>query len=249
MLNLAKFWIITTYYYLIFRLNQKRVIVNQDEDYLYELLEKYVKTTLKYLKIDIIIKNENVKKNLTDNVLYVANHGSIFDSMFTYYAVGGKLAYFAAGDKRDMNEFPTIKKITDLADIIFVDRTSLRGSVRSIKEGTEVLQKGKSLFIFPEGEVNDHLPKAGREIAEFAPGSFRTAINAKKMVVPIAIKGANKIHNALKVNAKIKSGTVQVTFLEPITCHLNGEVGAVEIALKVEQMINNNLTKETDEKS
>ncbi len=249
MLNLAKFWLITSYYYLIYRLNYNRLIEEQDEDYLYELLEKYVKTTLRILKIDIIIKNENVKKNLNDNVLYVANHGSIFDSMFTYYAVGGKLAYFAAGDKRDMNEFPTIKKIADLADIIFVDRTSLRGSVRSVKEGTEVLKKGKSLFIFPEGEVNDHLPKNGREIADFAPGSFRTAVNAKKMVVPIAIKGANKIHNALNVNAKIKSGTVQVTFLEPITCHLTEEVSAVEIAQKVEKMININLTEETYEKN
>ncbi len=244
MFNLAKFWIVTAFYYFIYRLNMKKIIEESNEDLLYELLGKYVKNTLKILKIDIIVKNESIKNNLDSNALFVANHGSILDSLFTYYAVGGKLAYFAAGDKRDINDFPQIKKITDLADIVFVDRSSMRGGIKSIKEGTQVLEKGKNLFIFPEGEVNDHLEKNGNVIADFAPGSFRTAVNAKKPIVPIAIKGANEIHNSLSINGKIKSGKVELTFLEPVTEHITNEITVVEIAQLVEQEIINTLTKE-----
>ncbi len=244
MFNLAKFWTITAFYYLVYRFNKKKIIDEQNEELMYTLLGKYVKNTLKFLKIDIIVKNENVKEQLDSNALFVANHGSLLDSMFTYYAVGGKLAYFAAGDKRDINDFPQIKKITDLADIVFVDRSSLRGGIKSIKEGTQVLEKGKNLFIFPEGEVNDHLEKKGKVIADFAPGSFRTALNAKKPIVPIAIKGANEIHNSLSINGKITSGTVELTFLEPIYEHLSDELTVVEIAQKVEQEIIKTLTKE-----
>lgn len=244
MFNLIKFWLITSYYYVYYLLNRKQIIGNQNEELMYDILSKYVKNTLKFLKIDIIIKNENIKEQLNTNALFVANHGSLFDSLFTYYAVGGKLAYFAAGDKRDMNDFPQLKKITDLADIVFVDRSNLRGSVKSIKAGTEVLEKGKNLFIFPEGEVNDYLEKDNDVIASFAPGSFRTAVNAQKPIVPVAIKGANKIHNSLDVNAKIKSGKVEVTFLEPITKHLESDISVIEIAKTVEREIIKTLTEE-----
>ncbi len=196
------------------------------------------------MKIDIIIENENIKEQLDSNALFVANHGSLLDSMFTYYAVGGKLAYFAAGDKRNMDDFPEIKKITDLADIVFVDRSNLRGGIKSIKQGTQVLEKGKNLFIFPEGEINDHLDKNGNVIAEFAPGSFRTAVNAHKPIVPIAIEGANAIHNSININGPITSGKVKLTFLEPITDHLESDISVIDIAQKVEQEIIKTLTKE-----
>ncbi len=238
MLNLGKFWLINTYYYIKLRIKYKSIMENNDESYLYDLLNNYVKNTLKYLKIDIIIKNEEIKANLKDNALYIANHESIYDSLISYQAIGGKSGYFTAGDKRDVTKFKYLYGISKLLGIVFVDRKSIRGSVKASKQGAEVLKSGKNLVIFPEGEVNKHLDKSNRQIAKFHAGSFRPAIEAKKVIVPTVIIGAGKIHNALNMNRKINSGTVEVVFLEPIDIHLHQNIKSVVLAEMVEEKIN-----------
>ncbi len=238
MLNLGKFWLINIYYYLKLRIKYKLITESDDNEYLYELLNNYVKNTLKLLKIDIIIKNEEIKANLKDNALYIANHESIYDSLISYRAIGGMTGYFTAGDKRDVTKFKYLYSISQLLGIVFVNRKSIRESVKATKQGTEVLKAGKNLVIFPEGEVNEHLEKSNRQVANFHAGSFRPAIDAQKIIVPTVIIGAGKIHNALNMNRKIKSGTVEVVFLEPIDIHLHQKVKSVVLAKIVEEKIN-----------
>ncbi len=232
-----KFWVMNFIYYLKLQINYQRIIEDESQDKLYQLLGNYVKNTLKVMKIDIIVRNKEIIEELDESALFIANHGSIYDSLFTYQAIGGRTTFFAAGDKRDVTKNKRLYKIAQMGDMVFINRKSLRESVKSIKKGTEILNKGKNLIIFPEGEVNDHLQKNGREIAEFHIGSFRPAINAQKPIVPVAIIGANKIHNSLNMNSRINSGKVEVAFLKPVTIHLVKEIKPIDLAKYVEDEI------------
>lgn len=248
MWNLIKFWGYNSFYYLNFLTKYHSIKKNNDTEQLLEVIDNYVKNSLKNLKIDIIVKNEENKPE--ENALYIGNHESIFDSLFSYEAINhDHVTYFAAGDKRDMNDYPVVRNIVKMVGIIFVDRKSLKSGVLSIKKGVKTLNEGKDLVIFPEGEVNEHLEKNGRMVADFKAGPFRCAIEAKKPIVPMVIHGGGKIHNSLSVNSRINSGTVEVEFLKPYTKHLTEKISAVDVALEVEEMINLSLKKEKYEKS
>lgn len=67
---------------------------------------------------------------------------------------------------------------------IAVDRSKLRSRHEALKKALEVIGKGRSLFIFPEGGI---LTKSPPELAPFKDGAFRAAIDKQIPVVPVTI--------------------------------------------------------------
>ena len=63
------------------------------------------------------------------------------------------------------------------------------GSVKALKEALTVLENGATLVVFPEGERGF----ADGNLLEFRTGAVRLALEANVPILPVTIRGGNKI--------------------------------------------------------
>ncbi|MDD4111239.1 MAG: lysophospholipid acyltransferase family protein [Clostridia bacterium] len=120
------------------------------------------------------------KKNIPKGkVIFISNHTSNADPIIVemsawkekFYLVKKELYKnkFIGGFWKRMNTIPIDRGKTDLS---------------AIKAALKVLNRGKSLVIFPEGTRN----KTGEELGAVKSGAAMLAIKAKSPIVPIWIK-------------------------------------------------------------
>ena len=98
---------------------------------------------------------------------------------------------------------------------------------------TEEVLQGRNYIIFAEGTRS----KRGNEIGEFKGGSFKSAMNAKCPIVPVALLDAFIPFD----QNSIRKTTVQVHFLEPIYYEEYKDMKSKEIAKMVEERIRNKI--------
>ena len=116
-----------------------------------------------------------------------------------------------------------------------MDRDNVRQSLKIIQEVTEEVKEGKNYLIFPEGTRS----KKGNEVGDFKGGSFKSAINAKCPIVPVAMLNA---YQAFDTNS-IRPVTVQVHFLKPISYEEYQGMKSTEIAKLVRGQIVDTIEK------
>ena len=78
-----------------------------------------------------------------------------------------------------------------------------------IRDSRQPLNKGESLFIFPEGTF-----EVAPRLLPFRLGAFHAAVEANCQIVPVAIRGTRHIFPARTV--LLKPGPVTVTFGRPL---------------------------------
>ncbi len=128
---------------------------------------------------------ENVPKDQT--VLYIGNHQSYFDIVFTYKMVPNPTGYIA---KINMAKVPLLSTWMRLLHCLFLDRNDVRQGFKTILSGIEQIKSGtSSIAIFPEGTRNPHPD----ELLPFKEGSFKLSEKSKCPIIPIAITGASNI--------------------------------------------------------
>lgn len=128
---------------------------------------------------------ENVPKE--EAVLYVFNHRSCFDIVIIYATVPN-LAGFISMKK--MKRVPFINVWMIFLQCLFLDRNNNRQGLKTINAGVELLKKGHSIFIAPEGKIS----LAGEiDMLPFKEGSFKLAKKAGCAIIPVAINNADKI--------------------------------------------------------
>lgn len=142
----------------------------------------------------------------TDTVMYVGNHSSYFDIIISYIFMPTTTGFVS---KKEIGDIPFLKAWMELIGCLFIDRTDIKSSLQTIKEGIEKLKSGTSIFIFPEGTRS----KTGH-MGEFKEGSMKMAQKAKVPIVPVAISGTA----ALWENQfpRVKRGHVIIEFGKPI---------------------------------
>ncbi len=116
-------------------------------------------------------------------VLFVSNHQGyadipVFGAVITMKQIG-----FVA--KNTLGKIPVFGEwIRDIRSV-FIERDDARSSLKTMEEGTELLNKGFSLVIFPEGTRS-----RGPEPGEFKKGSLRLAIKSGVPIVPVTLDGS-----------------------------------------------------------
>ena len=96
-----------------------------------------------------------------------------------------------------------------LAGYIPIDRANSKSAYRSIEEGAERIKHGVSVLIFPEGGRNET-----KELLQFKRGGILLAEKSGVPIVPISIKGTEKIMPMHKYS--IRGGEVKVRIGQPI---------------------------------
>ncbi len=150
----------------------------------------------------------NGRENIPDGaILYTPNHRSIFDIIITYPLCKGQTGYVA---KKETKKFPIFSWWMSLMNCQFLDRKDLRSGLKMINKCIDLVKKGSSICIFPEGTRN----KGTDPLLEFHSGSFKIAEKTGCPIVPVCIiNSSNVFENQFP---KIKKTTVYVNYLPAI---------------------------------
>ena len=152
-----------------------------------------------------ITGRHNLPKNET--VVYMANHQSDLDWPIIFMAVPGHYLFLAKKELFDVPVFGTYMKIQNY---IPIERTKVRRSMRTYDKVADLIKRGNSIVIYPEG-TRSHT----RDLQKFKSFSFSFLRDARVRVVPIAIDGSIDIQK--KGSRLIKPGVVAVDILPPVS--------------------------------
>ncbi|MFL0197562.1 lysophospholipid acyltransferase family protein [Clostridium sp. WILCCON 0269] len=189
------------------RLNRIRKTGTEQEaeNYINISLKKWADFVLRLINAKIEVTG---KENLPDSTcLFVSNHQGFLDIPIIISSIDRTVGFIS---KKEITKFKLITYWMRQIKCVFIDRKSIRESMKSINEAIETLKKGHSMVIFPEGTRSK-----GPSIGEFKKGSLKLALKAKVPVVPIAIDGSYKLREGNK-HSMVKSAYVKVTICEPI---------------------------------
>ncbi|MFC0014176.1 MULTISPECIES: 1-acyl-sn-glycerol-3-phosphate acyltransferase [Allobacillus] len=170
----------------------------------HELPKKIGRRIFKSTGSKIVVNGD--EKIHDSQVLFVSNHQGNFD----IFALLGYLKKpFGFISKIEVKKIPIARTWMEKMDCLFLDRKDRRQSLKTFKQGIELLKDGHSLLIFPEGT------RARRdELLEFKSGSLSLARKANVPVQPVMINGTYNIMEAN--NNRIRKGKVYLTVCDPI---------------------------------
>jgi len=140
--------------------------------------------------------------------LFIFNHRSYFDILICYCTVPAAAGFISM---KSLAKIPFLNIWMLLLNCIFIDRKNIRNGLKAIRKGVDMIKRGYSLFVAPEGKRNftgdiDMLP--------FKKGTFKLATKTGCPIIPVAINNADKIYE--KHLPWIRSTHVVIEYGEPI---------------------------------
>ncbi|MDO5409505.1 MAG: lysophospholipid acyltransferase family protein [Lachnospiraceae bacterium] len=147
------------------------------------------------------------KEHIPDEpVLYVANHRSYFDIVSGYANLDTPCGFVA---KKEMERFPLLRDWMRLISCLFLDRKNVKEGLKTILQGIDMVKKGTSIWIFPEGTRSQT-----EEMLEFKEGSMKISEKSGCAIIPVAFKGTDDVFE--KHVPYISPSHIQIQFGEPI---------------------------------
>ena len=149
------------------------------------------------------------KKNLdrSKSYIYTSNHTSFLDIPGITLAIPTQFRPLA---KKELLKIPVFGIIARVVTVI-VDRSSPESRQRSMKKLKNILSKGVSILIFPEGTQN----RSKELLQPFYSGAFRMAIETKAPIMPMVVINAGNLMPPGGIN--IKPGKIKVVFGKEIS--------------------------------
>lgn len=154
------------------------------------------------------------------------NHQGLFDALAIIETHERPLTTVS---KKEVERLFFIKQIFQILESKFIDREDVRQSMKIMIEVTKEVKEGRNYIIFPEGTRS----RDGNNILEFKGGSFKSAMNAKCPIVPMAIIDSYKAFDT----HSIKKLTVQIHYLKPLYYEDYKDMKSVDIANFVSEQI------------
>lgn len=139
--------------------------------------------------------------------IYIPNHLSVFDifALLVCLPVDFKFIF-----KEEIMRVPILGWAMRRAGYISISRSSPAKARRSVKQAVHMVKNGASLVIFAEGTRS----KDGH-LQPLKKGAFQLAISSGSSIVPVAIKGSNKVMP--KGAFKLKKGFITIQLGTPIS--------------------------------
>lgn len=183
---------------------KKKGRIEEADRIIQQVVIKWARFTVKNAGITLHVNGQdNIPK---ENCLFVSNHQGLLDIPVILCAVNKSIGFIA---KKELEKYRLASDWMKEVHSVFIDRSNIRDSIKSINEGIENLKKGYNMAIFPEGTRS-----RGPKLGIFKKGSMKLALKSGVLVVPIAIDGTYKV---LEANGgKVSPAKVTVTILKPL---------------------------------
>ena len=167
-------------------------------------------------------------ENLPEKMGYVMfpNHQGMFDVLSLLECCPHP---FTVVMKKEVSNIFFVKQIRILMKAQAIDREDIRASVAVIRHMTKEVLEGRNYVIFAEGTRS----RQQNQVQEFKGGTFKSAINAKCPIVPVALIDSYKPFDT----RSIEKVTVQVHFLPPLYYEEYKGMKSLEIAAEVQRRI------------
>lgn len=151
---------------------------------------------------------------------YVANHLSMIDIPVLMMALPHNLHFIV---KQELRRIPFLGWYIAAMGMMFVSRQNPRIAARDLDRAAQRIAAGRSVLSFPEGTRSRN-----GVINSFKAGVFLTAINARVDVIPVAIRGADRVLPA--DGFRVRPGRIQVIVGQPIETKDMGPENRAELA-------------------
>jgi len=125
--------------------------------------------------------------------IIMCNHASFYDIPLAVVSANTSIRMLV---KKELMQIPVWGNAMKATDFISIDRKNSRQAIKDLKKAKKVLEKGIVLWIAPEGTRS----RDGR-IQPFKRGGFKLAMEIGATIIPMAIKGSEKI---------MPAGTMQI---------------------------------------
>jgi len=121
----------------------------------------------------------------TGTAALAANHASYVDAVVLTAAIPTEFRFVA---KRELATAPLIGTVIRKIGHLTVERAEFSRSVADAERVTALLRGGRSLLFFPEGTF-----ERAPGLLPFKLGTFKAAVEARRPVVPVAIRGTRDV--------------------------------------------------------
>jgi len=127
------------------------------------------------------------RKNIQKRQSYViiANHLSQYDILLIYGWLGIDFKWVM---KQELRKVPGLGPACERLEHIFIDRKNPLKSLETINQAKNRIKNGTSVIFFPEGTRSRN-----GEMQEFRRGAFKMAFDLNLPMLPVTIKGTDKI--------------------------------------------------------
>jgi fatty-acyl-CoA synthase len=116
--------------------------------------------------------------------VYASNHTSYFDVLPLMLGLGVSYHFVA---KMEVHGMPFIGTFLRQMGHLAFDRTDPSSRLRQAEEMEEILRRGESVFVFPEGTFT-----AEEGVRPFQLGAFKAAVAAGAPIIPVSLAGTRK---------------------------------------------------------
>lgn len=195
------------------------------EEERYRVLSNIVKKVNRAGNVKIISDGEENLPKENGYVLF-PNHQGLFDALVLLETNKQPITFVM---KKKIENQWFIKKIIKLLQAQIIDRDDIRQSMGVINTMTKEVKEGRNYVIFAEGTRS----RKGNELLDFKGGSFKSAVNAKCPIIPVAIMDSYKVFDS----KSIKKATVRMAYLKPIYPEEYNKMKTTEIACIVKERI------------
>jgi 1-acyl-sn-glycerol-3-phosphate acyltransferase len=138
--------------------------------------------------------------------VYVSNHVSWFD----VFALASVVPHYKFVGKAELFRIPLFGAAARAAGMIPIERENRKSAFQSYDVAAKIIRGGISVIVYPEGTRG-----VGYRLRPFKKGPFVLAVAAQVPVVPTIIHGTIPVQP--RGSWHVRSGTVHVHFLEPIS--------------------------------
>lgn len=140
-----------------------------------------------------------------DGFILFPNHQGLFDVLAI---IESNPHPFGVVVKKEAAHIILVKQVIALLRGMAIDREDIRASIGIINRMTEEVKQGRNYVIFAEGTRS----RQGNQILDFKGGTFKSAVNARCPIVPVALIDCYKPFDI----SSVRKEKVQVHYLEPI---------------------------------
>jgi len=231
------FWFIYFWIYLVAiwpklfkvkRLERQHRKIEHDE-LVHTTAQKWARSLVSFAGVTVHVHGlENLPED--EVIVFVSNHQGNFDIPILLGYIDRPKAFIA---KVELLKMPLIRTWMAHMQCVFMDRSDVRQSLKTISTAAEYVKQGTSMVIFPEGTRSK-----GPAVGEFKPGSFKLALKAHATIIPVTIRGSYKIME--EQGFIIKPAQVEVYLSEPIPTRDLSKEEALLLPDRIREIIQKN---------